>query len=320
MKHTEQTKDLQQKIADLVALPGMSQAKLAGMMGVSTSRLSQWRRDLYDAGNIEYLEKIIHDYLRQNETKLELEGALPSDIGWIPTPTAQEMRDILEFAQTLHMQVIFYGAAGMGKTVTCEHYRDNHPNVWLITPTAITGCKKGVMTLLGQALGIKAGKSLAELQTECVERMRGRDGLIIVDEAQQMPPASMDLLRQVAEGASVGLAYSGNEGVYSQMMNGSSASKFAQIHSRLMRQKHLLLPTYADVETLVHAMGVDDLKVIRYLYDISKSPGALRYVSNTLRLAKMAAASTGMAIDVSLVVDAFEELTGMRINAKGAAA
>ena len=312
MKETDRTQELHERINAVLDQPEMSQAKLSRMIGISPSRFSQWRHGTYP-GRVEPIEKKIIYWLADSDAKIDVRGTMPEDPEWIAAPTAQDMYDILEFAHLLSMQVIMYGAAGMGKTVTCRHYQENHSNVWLLTPTSITSSKKGVLSLLCKQLGIVVGKSLDQLQEDCIEKMKDcGSGLIIIDEAQQLPYSSMDLMRQVAESAGVGLAYSGNEGVWAQMLSGKMAHKFAQINSRIMRRKHLRLPEYEDVESIAMDMGIENSAVIHFLYDISKSPGALRYVVKTIQLATMAADDE--PITIGLVQDAFEELTGIRLR------
>jgi len=313
MKETANTQALRAKVAAALKVPGMSQKRLAKDMGMSDSRLSQWRKGTYNSP-AEPIEQEIMVYFQSKETQTDLSQSLPEGPEWVATPTAMEIYEKLSFAQALSTQVIIYGAAGMSKTVTCNHYKQNNPNVWMITPTGVTSSKSGILNLLCKALKLDGGKTVATLQENCINRMKEvRNGLIIIDEAQQLPPASMDLMRQVAEQAGVGLAYVGNEGVYSQLLAGQNVGKFAQLLSRLTQRRHLLLPEPDDVELLVQEMGVTDSKAVKLLYEISQTPGALRYVVHTVQFAQMAV-DQDEQITQETIVDAFQYLTGIRLG------
>lgn len=308
MKKSANTQVLQETIRSVLDGVELSQQQLARQVGVSSSVLSQWLRDLYP-GNVEKMEGRLEAWLHDRALKAQIGGRLPGNPEWVAIPTAQEIYDTLEFAYLLSMQVIVYGSPGMSKTTTCRHFQREHSNVWLLTPTSVTGTKKGILTLLSHALKIQPGKSLTDLQVDCIAKMKGSHGLIIIDEGQQLAANSMDLMRQVAEEAGVGLAYVGNEDVYAQMTGGCRAMRFAQIFSRNTRRKHLILPEASDVSALCQAMNVPCAKVERFLFEISQTPGALRSVVKTIQLASMAADDG--EISLPLVKDAWYELTGI---------
>lgn len=307
MKKTDQTQALLEKVEAELERVGVSQKLVSRQIGVSESALSQWMRGVYPTG-IKRLEAKIETWLQGVETKAKMD-TLVDCADWVATPTAQEIYDILEFAYFYHKQALIYGSPGMSKTVTCSKFAQTHSNTWLLTPTSVTGTKRGILMLLTRALHIAPGRSLGDLQTDCIDRMEGTGGMIIIDEAQQLPPNSMDLMRQVAEAAGVGLAFVGNEGVYTQMVGGSRAGKFGQILSRA-RTRHIALPNVDDVTALAVAMGVQRNDVAQFLYDISQTPGALRLVAGTIQLAAVTAA--GEEITLPMAKQAFFELTGIR--------
>jgi DNA transposition AAA+ family ATPase len=310
MKKTSNTQALQERVVKQIGEPGFSQQKMAKLVGVSTSRLSQWLGNKYP-GNVALLESKIETWFSGQETKARLGEMVECD--WVATPTAQDIYDILEFAYCYGKQALVYGSPGMSKTVTCLEFQRNHSNVWLLTPTSVTGSKRGILMLLIHALHIEPGRSLADLQTACIERMKETGGMIIIDEAQQLPPNSLDLMRQVAEAAGVGLAFVGNEGVYTQMVGGSRAGKFGQILSRT-RKRQITLPTSDDVVALAFAMGVRDDDVAQFLYDISQTPGALRLVSGTIQIASVERGGKDLTLPV--IQNAFYELTGIKVGGR----
>ncbi|MBN2685081.1 MAG: AAA family ATPase [Pontiellaceae bacterium] len=311
MKKTDKTQALQQQVSEELSLPGVSQKKLAKEIGISTASLSQWLGNKYPT-SIGRIEGKIDMWVMNRQTKNRM-GKLVECESWVATPTSQDIYDILEFAYCYGKQALIYGSPGMGKTVTCEEFQRTHSGVWLLTPTSVTGTKKGILTLLADALHITPGRALADTQTACIERMSDTGGMVIIDEAQQLPPNSLDLMRQIAEAAEVGLAFVGNEGVYTQMVGGSRAGKFGQILSRA-RTRHIALPHVDDVAAICIAMGVSDNDTAQFLYDISQTPGALRLVAGTIQIA--AVERGGEALSLPVIKNAFYELTGIRVGGR----
>ncbi|MBN2684980.1 MAG: AAA family ATPase [Pontiellaceae bacterium] len=311
MKNSDKTQALQVQVTEALEKKGMSQKKLAKEIGISTASLSQWISGKYPT-SVARIEAKISTWILGRETR-ERMGKLPECAAWVATPTGQDIYDILEFAYCYGKQALVYGSPGMGKTVTCEEFQRTHSGVWLLTPTSVTGTKKGILTLLADALHITPGRALADTQTACIERMSDTGGMIIIDEAQQLPPNSLDLMRQVAEAAEVGLAFVGNEGVYTQMVGGSRAGKFGQILSRA-RTRHIALPHVDDVVAICMAMGISDNDTAQFLFDISQTPGALRLVAGTIQIA--AVEQGGNEISLPAVKAAFFELTGIRVGGR----
>jgi len=310
MKKTSNTQALQERVREQIKESGGSQQKFSKLVGISNPRLNQWLNDKYP-GNVALVESKIKTWFTGQETKERMGKMVECD--WVATPTAQDIYDILEFAYCYGKQALIYGSPGMSKTVTCQEFQRNHSNVWVLTPTSVTGSKRGILMLLIHALHIEAGRALADLQTACIDRLRESGGMIIIDEAQQLPPNSLDLMRQVAEAAGVGLAFVGNEGVYTQMVGGSRAGKFGQILSRT-RKRQITLPSSDDVIALAYAMGVRDDGIAQFLYDISQTPGALRLVAGTIQIASVERG--GKELTLPVIQDAFYELTGIKVGGR----
>jgi DNA transposition AAA+ family ATPase len=139
--------------------------------------------------------------------------------------------------------------------------------------------------------------------------MASSGGVVIIDEAQQLNFGALDLLRQIQEQAGVGMVWSGNEPLYTQMTGGARGPKFAQIFSRIAQRTHIELTQADDVDLVAGAMGVTDKASVDYLRQIGVLPGGLRGVVKTLQLASMAAAGSGKALDRDLIARAWRKLT-----------
>lgn len=76
---------LQARVEQFLKEKNISQAKAAPLMGISQTALSQYRRSMYDNGDIFALESKLEEFFRtQEEQEASTEKALP--YGWATIP------------------------------------------------------------------------------------------------------------------------------------------------------------------------------------------------------------------------------------------
>lgn len=287
----------------------LSQNEMAAKIGISATALSQWLKGKYPGSNTE-LEHKIERWLDTYNAGEEYAAELPPDPEWVETPTAVRVWNAIEMAHRLKSLVVVYGAAGAGKTKTCLHYQTQRSNVWMFTPTKATASARGMMLLLCDKMGIRdPGAGNYAIQKAIMKKLSASGGVVIIDEAQQLTLGALDLLRQIQEQAGVGMVWSGNEPLYTQMTGGFRGPKFAQIFSRIAQRTHIDLTLADDVDPVAAAMGVTDPQALEYLRKIGVLPGGLRGVVKTLQLACMAAAGSGKELNRDLIARAWRKLT-----------
>ena len=312
MGHAENRARLRSIIEEMLTNPAvdMSQNDMARRIGCSTSALSTWRAGKYKGSNVE-LERKIQTWLDSYNAGREYATDLPSDPDWQPTPTADRVWNAIEMAHLLKSLVVVYGAAGAGKTKTCRYYQSQRSNVLMITATKSSSTGRCMMELLCDALKVSDPGCGAYAVEKAVKRkLRGGNYLVIVDEAQQLTIGALEQLRQLQDELDIGMVWSGNEPLYTQMTGGFRAPKFAQIFSRIAQRTHIEVTTADDVDPVAAAMGVTDAAAIKYLREIGVLPGGLRGVVKTLQLASMAAAGSGQPLNRDMIARAWRKLTG----------
>jgi len=308
---SERRKELREIINGMLDNPvvGLSQNEMAGQMGMNSSILSQWRHGKYTGSN-EEAENKIERWLAGYNAGEAYAAELPPDPEWVETPTARRVWNSIEMAHRLKSLVVVYGAAGAGKSKTCEHYRAERSNVWMFTPTKATCSARGMLMLMCDVLGLKdPGSGNYAVQKAILKKLSRSAGVLIIDEAQQLALGALDLLRQIQEQAGVGMVWCGNEPLYTQMTGGFRGPKFAQIFSRIAQRTHIEINEADDVNPVAAAMGVTDAESIKYLREIGVLPGGLRGVVKTLQLARMAAAGAGNELNRALIARAWRKLT-----------
>lgn len=284
----------------------LSQKRAANKIGISDAALSQWLRGKY-GGDHQAVSSKVRRWL---DSRAALESVMAVPPAWVETPTARRVLAGLSYAQMAGDVAVVYGGAGSGKTVAARRYADGHPNVWVATMTASTRAWGPALARVASACGLGSRQVLAwRLETELVDRLEGTRGLLVIDEAQHLETRALEGLRGIYDATGVGLALVGNELVYARLTGGRRAAEYAQMFSRIGKRVRLTHPSQADVEALLRAWPVRGRKEREVLVTIAKSPGGLRGVTKTLRLAGMFAA--GEVVKVRHLQAAWRDLGGV---------
>lgn len=298
------------QVRQIMEAEGLSQTALSQLTGVGKARLSQWLNGVYK-GNVAAVEESIRRWLDSRQASADLEGQMPTAPEWVETPSARAVLSALSFAQMAEAVSVVYGGAGVGKTTTLARYQQQAPNVWVVTATPAASAPGPILSRIAQVLGIRATGAVHVVEANIIERVRETRGLLVIDEAQHLTHRALDAIRSIHDAAGIGLALVGNEIVYSQLTGGSRSVGFAQLFSRVAKRVRLSRAKDADVTSLLEAWGIRDKESRQLCLGIGRRPGALRGLSQTLRLASMFAASSGAGRpSAEHIRDAWQDLGG----------
>lgn len=266
-----------------------SQAGVARESGISSSALNQWLKRVYKGDNPAIDTKMLR-WLEARRERRHTDSQLPAAPAWVETPSARRIRSALSYAQMAGDIAVIYGGAGVGKTVTAQEYAGQAPNVWIVTMTPATAVVGAALERIALAIGLRPTGRAARIETDIIERLRGTQGLLVVDEGQHLAPRALEAIRSLQDATGVGVAILGNQVVYTQLTGGTRSLGFAQLFSRIGKRVSLNRPTVADVDALIEAWGVTHKDAQKLMREIARKPGALRAVTKTMRLASMFAA------------------------------
>ncbi len=289
MKDSNVKDDIRELVKAEMDRSGMTQKQIAEEVGTSTTRLSQWLSGKY-GGDVEGMNEEMRSWLRSKSKEATNANQLPQPPSWIPTPTAKRVLASLAYAQMAADIAIVYGGAGVGKSCTAKHYRSNNPNVWIATMTPSTANVATCIDRIAQSVGIQDFIwGAAKKEAAVIGRIADTGGLLVIDEAQHLSTPALEVVRSLHDAAEIGLVLMGNEQVYSQMTGGGSRqAHFAQLFSRIGSRTRLNKPNQDDIHQLMEAWAVPaDARA--YCLKIGQQPGALRYLTKTLRFASMMA-------------------------------
>jgi DNA transposition AAA+ family ATPase len=269
-----------------------SKSEVARRSGIPNATFWQWLDGSYK-GVIANVSGRVAKWLDSVEEMSAAAAAVPSAPGFLLTPTAQAIIDTLLYAQMMPEMAVINLGAGMGKSLSCQHFCDTRAHAYMVTMRPSTTTVHGMLQELAQALDVTETNP-AKLDRAIGDRLRrnGRLTLLIVDEAQNLCDKAVDQLRYFLDTYGVGIALVGNEELYGRFGGSKVAPAYAQLHRRIGKRLKRLQPLPADVDMLVEAWGVTDPEMVRLTQAIGRKPGALSQISKTLQLAGMYAAGS----------------------------
>ena len=298
--------NLRQIVRDHAAVNSTSYRAIAAAAEVGESTLTAWLKGKYK-GNNENIERSVRIWLKSQQTFATAKAELPDELGFVHTRTAKNFLTTLEFAQAMPDVVVITGGAGVGKTSACLQYKATHPNVWHLTAEPSVSSSYHMMEYLRETVGLPEMASY-RVSRAIMLKVRQSQGLIIVDEAQHLTTQALDQLRSVHDRSHVGLALVGNEDVWRRLDGGGRKAEFAQLFSRVGMRVTASRPTKKDVEEMMDAAGIVDDKQRATLKTIAGRPGALRYMTKVLRVARRLASGDKTELTEAHIMAAWNRL------------
>ncbi len=273
-----------------IAREGLSQAAAAAGIGISDAALSQWLRGKY-GGDSGAVAAKAGQWLAAQSERRDLLARSPAPPEWADTPLARRAMAALAHAHLAADMCAVYGAPGLGKTLSARRYAGLRPNVWIATATRATRSVTGTLRQVADAMQLRSvPRRAADLESAAVERLRGSGGLLIVDEAQHLPTASLEELRSLHDASACGLALVGSDPLWLRLSAGRHP-ELAQLYSRVGKRVRLGGVTAADVAALLSAWGLQEAGLEFHAGAIAARPGGLRSLVKALSLARSAADS-----------------------------
>ncbi|HAO9457164.1 TPA: AAA family ATPase, partial [Escherichia coli] len=286
--------DIRAGLRTLVESEKATYAQIARESGVAAGTLSAFVNNKYNGDNervAQTLERWLENYHRAAE--------LPEPPRFVETRTARQIWTSMRFASLTESISVICGNPGVGKTEAAREFRRTNNNVWMITITPSCASVLECLTELAYELGMNdAPRRKGPLSRALRRRLKGTQGLVIVDEADHLDTEALEELRLLQESACIGLVLMGNHRVYSNMTaNGDRTIEFARLFSRIAKRTAINKTKEDDVNAIADAWQITGKNERELLQQIAQTPGALRIMNQTLRLAVMNAFGKGERVN-----------------------
>ena len=185
--------------------------------------------------------------------------------------------------------------------------------MWLVTASPARASLSEILYEIALELGISdAPRRKGTLSRLIARKIKGTEGLLIVDEADHLPYEALEELRIMQEEVDMGLVLVGNDKVYTRMKGGiRHDDAYARLWSRVAKKTAIHKVKKRDVQLIAAAWGLEtDEEALKVMQSITETGGGLRILTQTLRLAGMVAKGTNSLITADLIVKARQELLG----------
>jgi DNA transposition AAA+ family ATPase len=205
-KEMEYNEELYNKFFDLVGSPEegrISQSKAAKAIGYSPGAVSAYKNRAYQ-GNVKAFEKAVEDWLKR-----EARRVAKIDVPTVETATLDSIRKAVTMAQDDRDIAVIVGDSGTGKTTALRAYAaENHGVIFIEVDAGFT--KNVLITEIAEAAGVETKGSITAVIARIVEALRGRDTVVLIDEADYLSDGSLELVRRVInDKAETGVALCG---------------------------------------------------------------------------------------------------------------
>lgn len=280
---------------------GKSLSELGLVLDIDKSMVSKFLSGTYP-GNVDKIaEKALsyRDRLIEAERMATLARQQPD---WYDTRTSRIMTNFLHYAQQGEI-VLIITPPGVGKTKVAEQFAPSSPNVWLATVSPTTSRIGPMLGVVAKAIGLGDVRGKANDVSERIcEHFSGRDGLLIIDEVQELTEKAFNEIRRWHDHTGVGIAFFGNDEVLNHFDRRNP--KLAQIWSRVSVTHEQKASHPEDIDACLDAWGIEGKAERDLLHRIGRHAGALREVTKTIKMAIVMATTTGGGITVEMLEEA----------------
>lgn len=287
------------------AQTGLSWTALAAASGIAYGTISTFATGNY-AGRNDKVAKEVFRFHQTLEARAERSEGLAIGPGYFETPTSRRLIGLLTIAHMGRITVAAMGP-GTGKTMSAREYQAGTSNCWMVTMRETTKSTNAMVARVLRATGApKTSGWGAQMSDYVVEQVRGRHGLLIVDEANHLTLQALEEMRAWHDETGVGICLLGNEELLLRIRGGARRDAFGRLNSRIAESHIQNLPLPEDVVAFCDAWQLEDPAMRRMLEKIALTPGSggLRECRQIVERASMLAADDHRALTYADLRDA----------------
>ena len=315
-QYTEaQARKLLEQLQCYSAAKGFSQGRMASMLDISSSSLSNLMHGGYAGNEDAHLAKI-EQFLDREAERAEKPGLT----SFVETSVALDIFKTLRQNHVHGTMGAVIGNSGVGKTRAFRQYALQNENVIILTASTWMRSHVQLSKKLGEILGVDK-KKRNRTQERCgaiVEELLGASRLIIIDQAHQLREDAHEFLQNLwdqcnptEEERRLGIVLGCTWKFYNQIYDEKAVFAYEQLTSRIDAGMSKKIPqspfTINDIKKL---FSTDNVKfqlsdaALGHLHRVANSAGGLRTaVANVEHLQDLlnrqkAPANTAMSVDM----------------------
>ncbi|GIV45774.1 MAG: hypothetical protein KatS3mg036_0592 [Ignavibacterium sp.] len=290
---------LLQKLRDFVERKDISINRIAKQIGYSASVVSTYLAGKYP-GDVQKLEWAIASFLMRQE---EIEQMPREMIPFCPITNADMFFQTAKLAHYEQEIGVVIGEAGTGKTKAAKEYARQNPDVILIEAD-LSYSTKVFFRELHKKLGMDRIGGIYDLFSDCCDKLKDSNRLIIIDEAENLPYRALDMIRRLYDKANIGILLVGLPRLIANLSG--KRGEFKQLYSRVGIVMQLDDFSESDTKLIVQTIFPNTNGVYRTFHELAKGNG--RKLEKLILRTSRAARTSKKDITDKLVKSAAEVL------------
>jgi DNA transposition AAA+ family ATPase len=187
---------------------GLSQRAAAAQIDVSHSALSTWFSGNYKGSN-DAIDGKVKQWLER--CKEVAESPMPEDERFPVTVETDVYTAVTSALRSCHLKGkmgVVVAPSGSGKTRSVKDYVARNSGVMLIECHHSFPARQ-VLYAIAAACGVEARGAIHEMLVSVCDRLRGSGRMLVLDEAEHLKPAVLDVVRRMNDWAGIGIVYVG---------------------------------------------------------------------------------------------------------------
>jgi len=216
-------------------------------IGVSSTVISQFINDKYPGDNYSIAKKIESFLIRESD-RLNHKEIFP-DI--LLTKNVRRYQTVAKICHAEGEIGVVTGEAGVSKTCGAKYYEERNPGSVILIEVAVGMTSKVLAQEIHKAIGLDGSGTLYSMFLNIVEKLKGTNRLIAIDEAENLPTSGLELARRIHDMAGIGVVLSGLPRLLTNLRG--LKGEFKQLSSRVAIKAELGEPDEDDFKILVHS-------------------------------------------------------------------
>jgi DNA transposition AAA+ family ATPase len=142
-------------------------------------------------GNVKAFEETVRAWLKREARRIS-----KIDIPTAETTVLDSVRKAVSMTQDDADIAVIVGDSGTGKTTALRAYAaESHSAILIEVDSSFT--KNVLVSEIARAVGVDSKGGMTQVSARIVEALRGRDMVIMIDEADYLSDSSLELVRRV---------------------------------------------------------------------------------------------------------------------------
>lgn len=304
-----------------VTMDTISKALGEGYSRGTLSRFINLRSAEECDGQTEHHARTINAWLETIGRRREVKERRPH--GFVETEVARRMLAVIGKVNELCTIGLILGDAGRGKSMTLEAAQLIHPGSVLLRVRQSSRRPRGLSQQIGEALGLRGLRVTSHAEERIIDTLRGTGRLLLIDEAHQLTPDAMELLRDIHDETGSPIVLAGTLRLHDSIADSDVYS--GQMSSRVAIRYNLTEdmdaggtggPSLHSVDEIRRLYESDKVRLtsdgVELLARIANLPGlgGLRLCAKLVQVAAAARPDQGEPLDARLILKVLRSLHG----------